>query len=129
MILLCGRLLGDEIARMLKRDDARAVTCRCFIADCQHRLAATRGVMLADESDGSHGVALHQRSADLRAKCLSRGSKGLSRLLTIHERVLLFWAAAPIVASRRRSFLSRFGGSRSSLCGVPACGALMTRCS
>jgi hypothetical protein len=61
-------------------------------------------MMLADEFDGSHGVALHQRSTDLRAKGLSRGSKGLSRLLTIHERVLLFWAAAPI-GSEQSSFL------------------------
>ncbi len=47
IILLCGWLadpfgdtVGDEIARMLKRDDARAVARRCFIADRQHRAAA-----------------------------------------------------------------------------------------
>lgn len=47
IILLCGRLadpfgdtVGDEIARMLKRDDVRAVTRRFFIADRQHRAAA-----------------------------------------------------------------------------------------
>jgi hypothetical protein len=63
MILLCGRVadpfgdtVGDEIARMLKREDVRTVMCRCFIADCQHCVAAMCGVMVADESDGSHGV-------------------------------------------------------------------------
>ena len=31
-----GDTVGDEIARMLKRDDVRAVTRRFFIADRQH---------------------------------------------------------------------------------------------
>jgi hypothetical protein len=46
IILLCGSLadpfcdtVSDEIARMLKRDDVRAVTRRFFIADRQHRAA------------------------------------------------------------------------------------------
>ena len=44
IILLCGRLadpfsntVGDEFARMLKRDDVWAVVRRFFIADRQHR--------------------------------------------------------------------------------------------
>ena len=47
IILLCGRLVdpfcntvGDEIARMLKRDNVRAAPRRFFIADRQHRAAA-----------------------------------------------------------------------------------------
>ena len=35
-----GDTVGDEIARMLKRDDVRAVARRFFIADRQHRGAA-----------------------------------------------------------------------------------------
>jgi hypothetical protein len=47
IILLCGWLadpfgdaVGDEIARMLKRDNVRAAPRRFFIADRQHRAAA-----------------------------------------------------------------------------------------
>jgi hypothetical protein len=47
IILLCGRFadpfgntVGDELARMLKRDDVRAVARRFFIADRQHCAAA-----------------------------------------------------------------------------------------
>jgi hypothetical protein len=47
IILLCGRLadpfghtVGDEIARMLKRDDMRAAARRFFITDRQDCLAA-----------------------------------------------------------------------------------------
>ena len=43
IIPLCGRLadpfgdtVGNEIARMLKRNDVRAVARCCFIADRQH---------------------------------------------------------------------------------------------
>jgi hypothetical protein len=47
-----GHTVGDEIARMLKRNDARAIARRCFIADRQHCAPAI--VMPADEPDGGH---------------------------------------------------------------------------